>query len=946
MPDLVSADRNATRFDPDTAAGDSEFGPGFGSGSGSKFGSGLGSGSGSGLHPFSDSGSGSQMGIPVDLEPGQIILGDRYVVVRRLGQGGMGTVWLVRHLTLEVEHALKLITTNIAFDEQMRARFGREAKVMARFEHPNAVRVHDAKVRQDQAYILMEYVRGQSLDGVLRPGQPQPVDWVFRLLSQIGDVLQMAHDQGIVHRDLKPSNLMLLDGRPPGRELLKVLDFGIAKVLGGEADADGVKTNPGNVMGTAQYASPEQLQGGAIDGRCDLYSLGVVLYEMLCGYRPFIGPAIRQMMDHLKTPPPPIPCRNPDAVVPEAVEAVVMRCLAKDPADRPQSALQLVKEFHQALSPSQQVALGGQSTWGGVGSGSSERALPSGSHRPPHTPFSTTGQMLPPETGSSLRPASPSDPSSPVHQEHDSSTWEQEAEEQARQSSPQFGSSEPSCPVVEPIHPAYPSPPVKPKERDPITVPPSPARVDRRPLPRRAILFVGLGVVTSVLGWGAWMALVPDWGRERFHDRYHQTPALHILEAETRAGGSTFLLLPEGYQAGQGSDLIELAPGFRVPRVLEPEAGGEPVVLMPEGWAADSAVGFVELPEGPRLPETLLRTFAGQNFLLLPEGYRPEGSSTLVERARGLLIPTALVRETDEERFVWIEGGEFLQGADRLAPARPGDDHYPPHRVRVSGFYMQDKEVSHAEIEAYCQQVLKINLHDPKFAPDNPPDHVKPKLGKWPIEWRKAKDYAILGEYLDHPAGGLPHASAMDYARWQNGQLPTEAQWEFAAKSGDRDRAYVWSDETEPNGRRAHLDPTDTNNVNTKLRGSFRVDQTDNGILDMMGSLHEWCRDLYQPYRRGIELIEDPDHSPGAQPVDRLDWVIRGGSFSLFEIVRTISSEQTTLPIRTTLPRRRQASDSETIGEIGKLDIGFRMVIEVPRPPVRPEPGPSSEGTR
>jgi serine/threonine protein kinase len=297
--------------------------------------------------PVSGPGGWETMNPTGELQPGQVIFG-RYTVVRRLGRGGMGTVWLCRHQVLDVEHAIKMIVSAIAFDPEARARFQREAQVTAKFTHPNAVTVHDARLASDVAFIDMEYIPGKSLDKIVERGMPMPLDWTARILEQLCDVLQVAHDKRIVHRDLKPSNLMLLDGRPPGKEHLKVLDFGIAKIMGREDVEGEFRTMPGSFMGTPPYMSPEQAEGH-VDPRSDLYSVGVMLYEFLTGFRPFSGPPAVVVSDTLRTPPPPFHKINPAAQVPPAVEKVVLRCLAKKPQDRPQSARELAEEFRQAL---------------------------------------------------------------------------------------------------------------------------------------------------------------------------------------------------------------------------------------------------------------------------------------------------------------------------------------------------------------------------------------------------------------------------------------------------------------------------------------------------------------------------------------------------------------------------------------------------------------------
>ena len=270
--------------------------------------------------------------------PGRILFG-QYEVIRELGGGGMGKVLLVRNSELDVERALKLIKTESASNQEFLVRFQREARAMARMDHPHIVKVYTARISpvDSQAYIEMEYVRGQSLTALLTPGRPMSLEWTVQFVEQLCNALQLVHELGIVHRDLKPSNLMLLDGQPPGQVHLKMLDFGLAKTRD-----DLAITRPGFQPGTYLYMSPEQLSGEEDAGlRSDIYSVGIILFEVLTGRRPF----------HFdRGTAPRFAEKNPDVRIPPKVERVVLRCLERDPDLRPRSAMELAEEFRRAAA--------------------------------------------------------------------------------------------------------------------------------------------------------------------------------------------------------------------------------------------------------------------------------------------------------------------------------------------------------------------------------------------------------------------------------------------------------------------------------------------------------------------------------------------------------------------------------------------------------------------
>lgn len=282
---------------------------------------------------------------------GKVFLG-RYEVLRQLGEGGMGKVYLARQLDLNRPVVLKVMHEHVAADARFRERFQREMLLMARFQHPYAVTLYDATVNAQEGHcIVMEYVRGETLATILHRNNHLSPYRVGRMLGQICEVLEEAHNQGIVHRDLTPSNLMVLDADTP-YEKIKVMDFGLAKLIEAKSlkqlaelkSASGVDC----VVGTPGYMCPEQARGEDTDHRGDIYSVGVIVYELLTGYLPFRGlSTMDTLLAHAVDAPPAM--KDGQVWVPPAIEAVVMQCLEKRPEDRPSTARELSEMFEKAL---------------------------------------------------------------------------------------------------------------------------------------------------------------------------------------------------------------------------------------------------------------------------------------------------------------------------------------------------------------------------------------------------------------------------------------------------------------------------------------------------------------------------------------------------------------------------------------------------------------------
>jgi serine/threonine-protein kinase len=280
---------------------------------------------------------------------GRIFLG-RYEATRLLGEGGMGRVYLARQLDLGRQVVVKVMHDHIAADEHFRERFQRETLLMARFQHPYAVTLYDASLNDPQGpCIIMEYIRGVTLDVLLQRNSRLSAPRVGRLLGQLGEVLQAAHSQGIIHRDLKPANLMVVDPDTP-YEKIKVMDFGLATLLDPNSLKKLTDTKAEFAVGTPGYISPEQVRGEDMDHRGDLYSVGVILYELLCGKLPFTGASSMEiLLAHANTEPPTFAELGAGDWVSPSIEAVIRACLAKDPAKRPPNARELVERYETAL---------------------------------------------------------------------------------------------------------------------------------------------------------------------------------------------------------------------------------------------------------------------------------------------------------------------------------------------------------------------------------------------------------------------------------------------------------------------------------------------------------------------------------------------------------------------------------------------------------------------
>jgi len=284
-----------------------------------------------------------------------MVIRDKYQILRRIGAGGMATVYEAKHLAFNEIRALKVVNSRLAEDEAFLKRFRAEAVVTRKLQHPNAVRVDDFDTTEDgRPYIVMEYVEGKDLRHAIEDAGPFSIPRTLNIGKQIASALAEAHNLGITHRDIKPDNILLIR-KPDGTDMVKVLDFGIAKIRDGAADMGTgyTTTKTGVVVGTPQYMSPEQAMGKsgeAIDGRSDIYSLGCALYEMLTGQLPFESETpVGLLIHHIQTTPVPPHQRAPQQRIPYALSMVLMKAMEKEKDHRYQSAEEMIEALDQAL---------------------------------------------------------------------------------------------------------------------------------------------------------------------------------------------------------------------------------------------------------------------------------------------------------------------------------------------------------------------------------------------------------------------------------------------------------------------------------------------------------------------------------------------------------------------------------------------------------------------
>ena len=273
------------------------------------------------------------------------LLDGTYRVVELIGEGATGEVYLADHIHIGRREAIKVLRREVAADDRLAARFRREARAINRLRHPNIIGIYDfGRLPDGRLYLTMEHAAGETLDVVLRRHGRLDVVRSLHLLHQLASAIDHAHAQGVVHRDLKPHNLVLVDDRAK-HDVVKILDFGLAKVLNPGGGGGEELTLRGEIFGTAEYLAPERLGPGPDDPRSDLYAIGCIAFELLTGKPPFTGPRALVMAAQMQSPPPSLARAFPGITA--GLDVIVQQLLAKDPAARLQNGRQLLNALEQ-----------------------------------------------------------------------------------------------------------------------------------------------------------------------------------------------------------------------------------------------------------------------------------------------------------------------------------------------------------------------------------------------------------------------------------------------------------------------------------------------------------------------------------------------------------------------------------------------------------------------
>ncbi|HEX3557696.1 MAG TPA: bifunctional serine/threonine-protein kinase/formylglycine-generating enzyme family protein [Pyrinomonadaceae bacterium] len=765
------------------------------------------------------------------------VLDERYQLEKKIGQGGMGMVFKAHHVFIKTQHAIKIILPDlVGNDPSLTARFRQEAMASAAIRHPNTVSVTDYGILDGTTpYLVMEFIEGSSLHDILIQEKRLAPARAVEIMLAVCAGVAAAHRIGIVHRDLKPLNILIRAGLPPG-EAVKVLDFGLAKIKSGELLGSFVAAQTQGMMGSPFYMAPEQWGDEDIDVRADIYSLGIILYQMLAGDVPFKGKSIPSIMNmHLNAAPVPLSERSIE--VPAALEQAVRHALEKDPAKRPQTVDEFIAELRAALAGLD----GDAGVMPGVGSttvqvspadltGRHARAgAETGAHDEAPDSFKTIASTPDALGTHALEDDSPAPRASDTARQQPAHTFDKlDANAPSRNAAPTDALTEPLTPITD-------------TRRE------EAARAEA--LRRQAEEHERREAESR-----RQREAEESQRREAEERQRREIEERQRREAEERqrreTEGRAAALVAEQQAANayaQSGPHASQTPGFVTPpprsRVLPFVLGGAVALVLL------ACLGVLALYVIKNTNGTNTNTNAGS----------PNTNAMVNANAGANVNANSNAKQTVEPPrpgMVSLPGGTFQVGRADVPPvsAKASQTYlqwvysqWPAHAVTLKPFAIGSTEVTNAEYAEF----VKATGHAP---PPSVWDGDRPKPGE--------EQLPVSNVSLDDARAFAAWRSQRDKVTYR---LPTEEEWEFAARGGSA-RMFPWGDAWEDG--RANLGTGAARPV-----GSFPQGNTPQGVSDMIGNVWEWTISEASLYKGNDKMR--------ILAGDRGKFIVRGGSFAL-----------------------------------------------------------------
>ena len=800
------------------------------------------------VHPESKNGADTPSSF---IERFKHAVSDRYEVIRELGRGGMAIVFLAKDKRLERKVALKLLPEEFQHDENFRKRFLREARVSAKLSHPNIIQIHDVNEVDDFTYFSMSYIEGAPLSKIIKKGETITPKAISRLAIHICFALQQAHEKNVIHRDIKPENILINKKRMP-----IVVDFGIAKAL-----TEAKLSQTGMLIGTPHYMSPEQIKTGIVDGRSDIYSLGCVLYEMAAGKTLFYGLDPTSLMYHqVNEMPPPLHTINNE--IPEEFSGLIMKALAKNPDDRFQTAAEFGKALHDLM-------LAGPSATAGAEAAGEKQKVKPGAKGKGHTDISETlvadstqrGDTVS-QTGDERKKGAIGDTLT-APQAADRKKAVSSAKER-KKSQKVIGVLAATLGILSVIVIAglvglqFLNKPDLPSQL-PITGPEQNQIERKSQLKEESAQVEESGTLTKKAPGGV--------------NTKTARPSETIPTTSIKTKDPVSSPPPNKQNIERTADLRKTEPVER-PVTKPPESisvererlavipdDTKTIITKRETPSTEQPVKQltkISEPETEQDPPADLQEKEPEKVIEKPVKSIEKELLTAIPKPEAERIPPVKLPEEKVEKisetpvktvatinWIPIPGGTFVMG-DSQGDMEEQMMNRPVHRVTVSNFEMSRDEIT---VEQYAVFLRDTNHPEP----DN-----------WALQLKYPKRPVVFVAWND----------AVAFAGWAGARLPTEAEWEYAARGKLTGMKYPWGDN----------EPADRANYNNewengkgwikylKESGSYPPNRF--GLNDMSGNVYEWCYDWFGPYSGGLST------NPTGVTSSRYGRVVRGGGWN------------------------------------------------------------------